>query len=740
MFYKLKKKLKKKLKRLFKKKFLWWKKTTKYCIKYSRSHSFYYNTASAFLVSRKPIKKGYKRRRRLLILRKFKLFRTYHIKLLLVRFLNKFKILKYSSQDIARNILYKKLQVLMSIICRKADFLEEYNLENKKDKKKLRKDSDIFLKKFVLPEMGTSDKFNLQSYSYLVNLGILNILKKKSLSKKIQIIQHNYAFKSSVDEVSKRRITNVYKGLFYPNQKKFYPYKLLTERSIVDPTVLKKRTSKYLRTTKKLENINFFEKKIIIDTFTSQWTFFTKLYLSNTSIFSKLCSNWDTACKIFLPYKRRKFKILPQTYKSYQKQFKVSSEFSLEHLKLIHKKKTFKSYIHKQRLKYISFSQESFILAFCKHKSHILAYHNHMLTKRISTHQNYIQKVAKTYSDILGNIQKISIVKNQKLRNIKTRYFRKKKFIPVFKKKSFDEWSKLSLDTKNQQLDKQVYIERKLISRRFSNVYKTILYLKKLNLTKHKKTINRIHFTNLVIKKIKSPFLLFSNSFLTKYYYKRYIINFYNNTKNYDSNKRRRKQKKKIYAFNFWKKKLKVYKNARQVHWNIYTKKTLKSRRYQNFLKPFLKKNTSIQDLIIKYLSVKFNFSATFWQTFTELYFKFFHKTIAVKHIYQFPISLVFWYYLKKNQSNKNKIKIKIKHWLSKSRWIRKKFWMNTRRNLPKFFFQQTFFDKTMLGAVQFDFKTSSLCILKNSNRIINRNSIIWDNKMLKLHSMRYKS
>jgi hypothetical protein len=118
--------------------------------------------------------------------------------------------------------------------------------------------------------MGTSDKFNLQSYSYLVNLGILNILKKKSLSKKIQIIQRNYAFKSPLDEVSKRRITNVYKGLFYPNQKKFYPYKLLTERSIVDPTVLKKRTSKYLRTTKKLENINFFEKKIIIDTFTSQ--------------------------------------------------------------------------------------------------------------------------------------------------------------------------------------------------------------------------------------------------------------------------------------------------------------------------------------------------------------------------------------------------------------------------------------------------------------------------------------
>jgi hypothetical protein len=34
----------------------------------------------------------------------------------------------------------------MSIICRKADFLEEYNLENKKDKKKLRKDPDIFLK------------------------------------------------------------------------------------------------------------------------------------------------------------------------------------------------------------------------------------------------------------------------------------------------------------------------------------------------------------------------------------------------------------------------------------------------------------------------------------------------------------------------------------------------------------------------------------------------------------------
>lgn len=725
-----------------KKKELWWEKSIKCGIRCYTIRTFHYRTMGTLLVSRKPIKNGYKRKRRLVMLRKIKYFKRHHIKLLLLRLVNKFKTFKFVSQDTVHSMLYKKLVILMGMTCRKTKFLEEYDFEDKIEKVELRKDSDTFIKDFILPENSKSSKFYLRFFNHSVNLSIFNICQKSSILSKKIIIQRNYLLKKklckNVVKPAKQK-----KKKIHINQLKFYPRISVAESTSINLKSFKNVIPTYLHTAEKIKNSCFLEKKLIPDKFFIEWLFFKNLHTKNSIIFSKLYTQWNTICKIFLSRKHENYTEIRHRVRNgkfYQEQISVNCEFSLNSLNSISKKNKLKNYTHKQRLRYIQFSEKTTILAFCSHKLKFFAYYSRILKRRMSLSTDSMKNAMMFYTGALDSIQKITTIKNQKLRDIKTRYFRRKKFIPIFKKKSIKEWSKFSLETKNYQLEKHIHMEQRLVSKHFSNIYRTLTYLKRLNCTKHKKFINRLNFTNLVIKKTRSPFLLFSNSFLTKYYFKRYIINFYNNTKYSSGRKRCRKQKKKIYAFNFWKKKLKVYKNARQIHWNMYTKKTLKKRRYRNFLKPFLKDNTNVNELIVRYFSIKFNFSAIFWQTFTELYFKFFHKTVQIKQIYQFPISLVFWQYLKKNQSVKNKIKIKIKHWLTKSRWIRRKFWMNTRRNLPKFFFQQTFFDKTILSVVQFDFKTSSLCILKNIKPIIDKNGIIRDNKMLKLHNMRYKS
>lgn len=65
---------------------------------------------------------------------------------------------------------------------------------------------------------------------------------------------------------------------------------------------------------------------------------------------------------------------------------------------------------------------------------------------------------------------------------------------------------------------------------------------------------------------------------------------------------------------------------------------------------------------------------------------------------------------------------------------------MNISENLPHFFFKQTFFTKNNFSSIQFDFKTNYICILKNIKYFKNKNQIVYSNKMLKLHNMRYKA
>jgi len=195
------------------------------------------------------------------------------------------------------------------------------------------------------------------------------------------------------------------------------------------------------------------------------------------------------------------------------------------------------------------------------------------------------------------------------------------------------------------------------------------------------------------------------------------------------------------YFFNCWQGLLTGWKNARQFHWDIYNKnKSLKKRRYRNFLPPFLKKNKIIQNIIINHFTFKFNFSNIFWDIFTKLYLHFFNKNIKIKEIFQIPINYLFWIFLTSLKNDKLKIKKKIDLWLDKNSKIKKTFWMSIKKKIPKFFTKQTYKIKNLKNIIQYDYITNYFCILKEKKNYITLNDYIFSNKLLKLHNFRYKA
>lgn len=202
-----------------------------------------------------------------------------------------------------------------------------------------------------------------------------------------------------------------------------------------------------------------------------------------------------------------------------------------------------------------------------------------------------------------------------------------------------------------------------------------------------------------------------------------------------------KKLKKKNYFFNSWQGLLITWKQAREYHWNLYNKhKKLKKRRYRNFLPSFLKKNKIIQEIIINYFSFKFNFSNIFWNVFTNLYLYFYKKNIKKKEIFQIPINIIFWIFLKLIKQSKIKIKKKINLWLKKNWKIKKTFWMSIKKKIPKYFLKQTYKIQGLKNIIQYDFITNYFCILKEKNNYIKINNFIFSNKLLKLHNLRYKA
>lgn len=71
---------------------------------------------------------------------------------------------------------------------------------------------------------------------------------------------------------------------------------------------------------------------------------------------------------------------------------------------------------------------------------------------------------------------------------------------------------------------------------------------------------------------------------------------------------------------------------------------------------------------------------------------------------------------------------------------IKKRFWMELRQKIPKFFSKQIYTVNDINNKIQYDFLTNYFCILKKQNSMTLLNKAIYSNKLLKLHDFRYKS
>lgn len=345
--------------------------------------------------------------------------------------------------------------------------------------------------------------------------------------------------------------------------------------------------------------------------------------------------------------------------------------------------------------------------------------------------------------------------KKKKLKMIQEFNFMKKKTIYIIiniKKKKLNIFSQLFKFYNYIILKKKKKINNSKSPHKFTTetelIYGFDLMLNFIKIKKIKRKWIKTHlfyidFQNINNTKYKKQKNIFNYIFLNKNSVKSFYIDFYvktkkiiNSTKEIDNI---RVKKKKIYYFNFWQRKLTTFKKARAIHWNIFTKKTIKKRRYKNFLFFFLKKNKNILH-IFNHFIITFQLSYIFWLDFMCLYTKFYKNTYKKKQIYQLPISIFFWYFLKKHQLKKFKIKKKIKRWIAIKKRVKKKFWMKQKKKIPNFFSKQIYYSKQILNNIQIDYITNYFCIIKKNYNVTLINKIVNTNRLLKLHNFRYKS
>lgn len=243
----------------------------------------------------------------------------------------------------------------------------------------------------------------------------------------------------------------------------------------------------------------------------------------------------------------------------------------------------------------------------------------------------------------------------------------------------------------------------------------------------------------------KKHFSIDDYMFLHRYTHEQYLTKFYSNVSletNYFLKPNNVPNIKKVYTyfFNFRNKKLKTFGNARVVHWGFFLNKTIKKRRYKNFLKYFLKNQDKFIYIMFDYFTFKFKLSYIFWLNFTTYLFYFYKKKLNCKEIYQFPVDLSFWKVLNSYQLKKGQISSQINRWIVKKEKIKKTFWMQQKKNFPKFLKKKTFWNNQIKSNIQYDFITNYFVILKNVNFVSNNQQIIVKNKLLKLNGYRYKA
>jgi hypothetical protein len=153
-----------------------------------------------------------------------------------------------------------------------------------------------------------------------------------------------------------------------------------------------------------------------------------------------------------------------------------------------------------------------------------------------------------------------------------------------------------------------------------------------------------------------------------------------------------------------------------------------------------LKKNTHFMSNIFEYFTFKFKLSYLFWVNFTNFLFFFFKKTKTLKQIYQLPVSLSFWHFLHKYQQKKLKTDFKFNLWIFKRNKIRRTFWMQQKRKIPKFVKKKVYWNNKLKNSIHYDYITNYFVVLKTPVIKTFTQDVIFRNKLLKLHDFRYKS
>lgn len=220
--------------------------------------------------------------------------------------------------------------------------------------------------------------------------------------------------------------------------------------------------------------------------------------------------------------------------------------------------------------------------------------------------------------------------------------------------------------------------------------------------------------------------------------YENYLLYFFSNEESDDTELINLSNK--TFFFNFKNKKLKVYKLARQTHWGAFTNKSINKRRYQIFLDNFLQKSKHFFTTLFTIFIFKFKLSFNFWKNFSNFYTSLYNIVLNKKQIFQIPIHQTFWKFIHNYELSKVKIDQKITLWQNTQAHIKKTFWMQQKRNIPKFLKKKQLNFNGIENCIQYDFLTNYFCIIKQFNQNTFNNDFIFKNKYLKLHGFKYNS
>ena len=490
-----------------------------------------------------------------------------------------------------------------------------------------------------------------------------------------------------------RKIYTIKQGIFNKNKiiKRFFNY-LEPTYSMLNYTICNSPINSFVNYNVKITKLY---KKIIYPKYSiynikpkNLIKKFNKLFQTNLEI--KLKYDIHTKINNF-KIKNKKIQLKKYNWKNLQQLITVREEYTKKKLKIRNYKKL-KSALKVRRKR-----------------------HNRKLIFKALTH--YIRVINYKYARML----KKNKLNYRNLNYCKLLYFFKKLKIIHYRKR----WKFKKYKTKN------------FVNILFKRTFKRI---KPPFWLKYKKKISTCYRVNQNLKKNTTFKVIHNYLFLNKHAVKSYFVKFFLFNKQTNNLKKKLKRKKKTFLFNFWKKKLTVYKKARITHWSLYTHKTLKKRRYKVFLSNYIRKFPNILEILISFFIIKFNLSFAFWNEFTQFYLEFFQKPINLKKIYQLPISFLFWDYLKYNKLQKNKIKKKIKKWIFRKKKIKRCFWMYSKKKIPCFFSKQTLQNKQQSNTVCFDYLTNYFYILDLKSINLGLKDVVYKNKLLKLHNFRYKS